>query len=249
MSFRDFVKSTGRDLPDVRTFGPTVTQDRHVAGALGDLEYFVDDVDLAWQAYCEVGGFPRAVTEHHRDGFVSSGFAADILDWLAPDVTPGDNPESVLRLLSSLGMRMTSPLNVRRIAEELGMTRERLATRLNRRVTTFATFACPQVDDKGTAVAGSQQKVYLLDPLLVNLPQLVEPGFPAPPMSAVSEATLALAIARAIETVHPGRLLEGRAVGYVRTSTGEIDLAPLPLRVGGAEVRRLVTASICQQNL
>lgn len=197
----------------------------------------VDEVDIARQAYCETGRLPRAVGEHPRDGAVSQAFARDIVDWLAPDVTPGDAPESVLRLLSALAARMTSPLNVRRTAEELGTTRERLTTRLNRLFTTFAAVACPQIDASGTPVPGSQAKVYLLDPLLISLPHLIEPRFPAPDVSAVSEATLALAMARAVDSAHPGRLLEGRAVGYGRTSGSEIDLAPIPLRRTGTGSR------------
>lgn len=148
-------------------------------------------------------------------------------------------PESVLRLLSELGARMTSPLNVRRTAEAIGMTRERLTTRLNRMFTTFATVSCPQVDDAGIPVAGAQQKVYLLDPLPGRLPDLIEPGFPPPDMSFVSEATLAVALARAVETTHPGRLLEGRAIGYARTSTGQIDFAPIPVGLAGADAATL----------
>lgn len=121
---------------------------------------------------------------------------------------------------------MTSPLNVRATAEALGMTRERLVTRVNRLMTTFATVACPQIDDAGVAIPGAQQKVYLLDPLLGSLPNLIEPGLPMPPMSMISEAALAMTFARAVEAVHPGRLLEGRAMGYARTARGEIDFPP-----------------------
>jgi predicted AAA+ superfamily ATPase len=235
MTFRDFVRATGCDLPEVPAFGVSLSQSRDTADVLRDLSPFVDDFDLAWQDYCEVGGFPRAVSEHHRDGAVSPAFATDIHDWLAPDVTPGDAPESVLRLLSELGSRMSSPLNHRRTAETVGLTRERLNTRINRLSSTFATLSCPRVDDRGTPVPGSQRKVYLLDPLLGQLPGLIEPGFPIPDMTVVGEAALAVAASRAMEAVHPGRLLEGRAVGYARTATGEIDFAPLPIRVSGQD--------------
>ncbi|MGH9250700.1 MAG: hypothetical protein ACRD0W_14410 [Acidimicrobiales bacterium] len=158
------------------------------------------------------------------------------MDWLAPDVTPGDAPESVLRLLSTLANRMASPLNVRATAEAIGMTRERLVTRLNRLMTTFAAVACPQIDESGVAIPGAQQKVYLLDPLLASLSNLIEPGVSMPPMSMISEAALSMAIARSVEAVHPGRLLEGRAVGYARTARGEIDFAPVPIRIAGTEM-------------
>lgn len=233
MSFREFVQVTGRELPDIEASGPAVRQDSGLAARLAELAYHVDEIDLAWQAYCEIGGFPRAVAEHARDGHVSPAFATAMINWLAPDVTPGDPPESVLRLLSALERNTAAPLNVRRTADVVGMTRERLITRLNRLRTTFATAVCPQVDDDGNAVPGAQSKVYLLDPLLAQLPSLVDASFPAPAMPKVSEAALAMGLARAIESIQSGRLHEGRAVGYARTSSGEIDLAPVPISVGG----------------
>lgn len=35
---------------------------------LTDMELFIDDFDLAWQAYLTSGGFPRAVAEHTWTG-------------------------------------------------------------------------------------------------------------------------------------------------------------------------------------
>lgn len=160
-----------------------------------------------------------------------------LVDWLAPDVTPEDPPESVLRLLAALRLRMTAPLNVRATAEALAMTRERFTTRLNRLLTTFAALSCPQVDDRGEPVSGSQAKVYLLDPLLATLPSN------GTDMAVVSECALALTLARAVEAVHSGRLLEGPAIGYGRTSAKtEVDFAPIPLSADGGTAS--VTAPI-----
>lgn len=234
MTFRDFARTAGRQLPQIPGIGAGLTQDARLKDLLTDLTPFVDEIDLAWQAYCEVGGFPRAVGEYRRDGVVSQAFATDLVDWLSPDVTPEDPPESVLRLLSALGQRMAAPLNVRATAEAIGMTRDRLNLRLNRLLATFGAIACRQVDAQGEPISGSQSKMYLMDPLLASLPNLVEPGLAVPQMSVSSEAVLASTLARAIDAVHQGRLLEGRAIGYARTSTKlEVDFAPMPIRVGG----------------
>jgi uncharacterized protein len=237
MTFRDFVRVTGRDLPEVPVQGPTLEQDRRLRKVLEDLIPFADEFDLAWQAYLEVGGFPRAVGEHARDGAVSASFQRDLVDWLAPDVTPEDPPESVVRLLAALRQRMTAPMNVRATAEALAMSRERFTTRLNRFLTTFAALSCPQVDERGEPIAGSQSKVYLLDPLLAALPGN---GID---MTVMSECVLAMTLARAVERVHPGRLLEGPAIGYGRTSAKtEVDFAPIPLSSGAGT--RLMTPPI-----
>lgn len=50
MSFRDFVRATGRDLPDVPSYGPALVQAPDIANVLDGLSYVVEDVDLAWQA-------------------------------------------------------------------------------------------------------------------------------------------------------------------------------------------------------
>lgn len=232
MSFRDFASAVGRDLPTLAAVGPAVAQSQELRKLLVDLVPFTDELDLAWQAYCEVGGFPRAVGEFRDNGVVSAKFGTDLVDWLSPDVAPDDPPESTLRLLSMLGQRMSAPLNVRSLAQAIGLSRERLTTRLHRLLATFGAFTCPQVDDDGAPIAGSQSKTYLIDPLLATLPSLVEDGLPVPTLPVISEAVLATTIARAAERAHPGRLLDGRAVGYARTATGgEVDFAPMPIRI------------------
>jgi hypothetical protein len=234
MSFREFARAAGRELPSLPALGPGVAQSPEVREALVGVAPFVDELDLAWQAYCEVGGFPRAVGEFRRHGAVTVEFGRDLVAWLAPDVTPDDPPESVLGLISALGTRMSAPLNVRSTARAVGMSRERLASRLNRLLSTFAAVACPQIGTDGTPIAGSQSKMYLADPLIAQLPAIVDDGIPPPDMTVLSEAALASSLARAVERLHPGRLTENRAVGYLRTASGgEVDFAPMPIRVAG----------------
>lgn len=232
MSFRDFAAAVGRELPGLPAIGAAVTQSQELRDTLTGVVPFADELDLAWQAYCEVGGFPRAVGEFRRSGTVSTEFGTDLVAWLSADVTPDNPPESTLRLLSTLGQRMSAPLNARSVAQATGLSRERLTTRLHRLLATFGAFTCPQVDDEGAPIAGAQSKTYLIDPLLARLPSLVEDGFPVPELPVISEAALAATIARAAERAHPGRLLDGRAVGYARTAAGgEVDFAPMPIRI------------------
>jgi predicted AAA+ superfamily ATPase len=234
MSFRNFLSCTGRELPEVPRLSPTELQGPPAKGFVEQLEPFVDEIDLAWQEYCEVGGFPRAVGELQKQGRISDAFCHDLVDWLAPDVMPDEPQDSVLTLLSTLGSRMTSPLDVKNTAAQIGLSREQLRVRLNRLVHTIAGMWCHQINADGHTVANSQSKFYLLDPLLVRLPHLLDPAHPVPDMTKVTEAALAGSLARAIDFHQHGRLLEGRALGYVRTGSGrEIDFGPLPLRIGG----------------
>ena len=53
---------------------------------------------------------------------------------------------------------------------------------------------------------------------------------------------MAVALARSIDALHPSRLIEQRAVGYLRTGSGnEVDFAAMPIAVGG---QRTVTCPI-----
>ncbi len=233
MTFGEFCRVTGRGIPPITAIGPGLLMSEAARTSAEMLAPFLDDLDLAWQAYTECGRFPRAVAEYHRSGHVSEPFLHDLVNWLAPDVTPNEGPQSVLALIDAVSTRSSSPLNVSSTAERIGLTRERLRSRLERLRASFASVTCPQVDGEGATVPGSQSKLYLLDPLLMRLPSLVDPGFHEPAAGAVSEAAMAVAIARSIDSLHPGRLLDGRAVGYGRTGSGhEVDFAPLPVRVG-----------------
>lgn len=61
-----------------------------------------------------------------------------------------------------------------------------------------------------------------------------DPRFATPDATRTTEAALAVAMARAIDKLHPDRWIEQGAVGHLRTGSGnEIDLAPMPIAVGG----------------
>lgn len=237
MSFRDYLRVGGLDLPDVPVISPHALTSSEARAAILSLEQHVDELDLAWQDYCEAGGYPRAVAESLKTGSVSEAFCRDLVDWLAPDVTPDDPQESVLELLHTLAVRMAAPLDVLNTGAAIGMTRERFQTRLNRLTNAIGAIWCPQIDQDGRRIKGSQSKLYLVDPLLARLPHLVDPAYAAPELTILSEAALGVSLARAVERLHEGRLLEGRAVGYIRTGSGnEVDFGPMPLRLGGAHV-------------
>jgi predicted AAA+ superfamily ATPase len=232
MTFRQFVSATAPELPTPGRFPPWDLQAPEVADAVFLLEAFTAELDLAWQRYLEVGGFPRAVSEQHRQGAVSALFLRELEAWLMADVDPATSQESVALLLAELHERSTAPLNVRNLAQALGVSRSYATTRLNRFVSTFAGLWCHQVDDNGRRVAGAQSKLYLVDPLLGWLAHQLRPGTPPPDFTRLGEAALAVAQARIIEAHSPGRWLAADTVGYARTAGGgEVDLAPVP--VGG----------------
>ncbi|QSB13543.1 ATP-binding protein [Natronosporangium hydrolyticum] len=230
MTFRQYLSAVEPELPTPGPFPPWAVQTPEAADAAGLLETFTNELDLAWQRYLEAGGFPRAVFEHHRHGSVSTVFLRELESWLTADVDPSAPQESVALLLGEVQQRSSSPLNVRSLAETLGLSRSYLATRLNRIVSTFAGLWCHQVDEQGRRVGGAQSKLYLVDPLLAWLGHYLRAGLPVPDFTHLTEASLAVTVARVVEAHSPGRWLAGDTVGYARTASGaEVDVAAVPI--------------------
>jgi len=232
MSFRAVLTVTGREIPLPTTVPPWALQDAETGTTVESLELFIDELDLAWQAYLTSGGFPRAVAEYHRNGAVSDAFLQDLAAWLHRDVDPAAAEDSVPRLVAELQERSTAPLNRNDMAQALGYAnRQTFDLRLNRLVRTFAAIWCHQVDEAGHRVAGAQSKLYLTDPILAWLGSQIRSGLPEPAFSHLTEACIAVALARAIDATDPGRWLANDSVGYLRTGSGnEVDFAPVPAR-------------------
>jgi uncharacterized protein len=139
---------------------PALLQTKSVAAILDELRFDVDAYDFAWQDYLTCGGFPRAAFEHTRVGAVSDGFLYDLAAWLRRDVDRDAPAESIPLLLDGLAAWATSPLNQRSSAAVLGYTYDSLALRLVKLVSNFGAMWCPQRDDHGRIVRGSQPKLY-----------------------------------------------------------------------------------------
>ena len=228
LTFREFVTATRRELALPAHVHPAYLQEPHVASDLEPLRFDVDAYDLAWQDYLTCGGFPRAVAEHTTNGDVSVAYMRDLLAWLHRDVDPDGAPESLPLMLDRVAAQMTSPLSIRAAAEELSVGRERATTRLNRLVSSFAALWCPQHGGDGRPLEGAQSKIYLVDPLLAQLPSRVRAGLASPGMTALTEAAVAVALARAIDDLDEGRWVAGDTIGYIRTGGGkEVDLGPV----------------------
>jgi uncharacterized protein len=219
------------ELPD--SLSPDQLQSEAARDIILALTVVVDELDFAWQAYLESGGFPQAVAERHRSGDVGTVFAQDLQSWLASDVVPGELGDSVSDLLRAIHARSGSPLSVIATAEALHMTRERFRGRLDRLVSSFGAIWCHQANEHGERIIGSQSKLYLIDPLLARLPNLLDSSADSPDFTRSSEAALGVAVARSVAALHPERLLEQRAVMYLRTTNSEIDFAPLPISAAG----------------
>lgn len=230
MSFRSFLEATRPELARPLAVHPALLQSPAVAAELEAVRFDVDAYDLAWQDFLTCGGFPRAVYEHHQSGAVSDAYLRDLSAWLRADVVPGQPPDSVPKLLSTLSTHATSPLSMRSAAGTAGYSRSEFELRTDRLVSTFAAHWCRQRGDSGDVVLGAQSKLYLTDPVLSWLPSRLRAGLPTPEMTTLTEMAIGIAQARAIDALDEGRWASSDTIGYTRTSSGqEVDLASVPV--------------------
>ena len=230
MTFREYFTVTS---PGTLMFAKHQLQALQSPAARADLEavqFGIDAYDLAWQAYLTSGGFPRAVSEYHRTGVVSSSFLQDLSASLRGEVDPESSPDSIPLLLELLHRRAANPFNMTNNAQELGFTRDKLNTRISRLIGSFAALKCPQMDDFGHEIPGSQPKLYLTDSILAWLPAKLRAGCKSPDFTTLSEMAIGVSLARGIDSVEQGRWASADTIGYERTTSGkEIDYSPVSI--------------------
>lgn len=226
MPFRRFCAVTDRALPDVATIEPFDAMRRTTVDALDELQWFSNELQLAWEQFLGVGGYPKAVASYKTFGDVSSGFVDSLWDVVRGDAilkSGASDPEAVA-LLDRLATNLASPVNLTSVAGDVGLTTgESVATRLDNLVSAFLCWRCYQERDD-LPYPRAQAKLYFSDPLLARLVSLRDERRTPPDASVISEQQFGLALARAVEARHPGRLLDASAVMHHRTKQGtEVD--------------------------
>lgn len=233
MNFRSFVAAARPELILPDPVHPADLQTPAVAAALEEIAFEIDAYDLAWQDYLTAGGFPRAVFEHVTNGAVSDAYIRDLAGWLRRDLGDDGPGDSLPLLLETLASRSASPLNLASTAHHLGYTADVFRRRIARLVASFAAIWCPQRDGGGRAVPGAQSKLYLTDPILAWLPSRLRAGCAQPMFTTLTEAALAVCLARSIDELDEGRWKANDTIGYARTaSSNEIDLASVAIPTG-----------------
>lgn len=228
MTFREYLNISRPNLHQIERLELPEVQSNVARQSLETAQFGLDAYDLAWQGYLSSGGYPRAVSEYHNTGVVSSSFLRDVESSLRGEVDPNSSPDSIPLLLELLSKRATGPFNIRNAAEVLGYSRDQLATRIDRLIGSFAVLKCPQRDDHGREISGSQPKFYLADPLLSWLPSILRAGCASPDFTTLTEMTLGTSLARAIDYAEQGRWASADTIGYERTGSGnEIDFSPV----------------------
>jgi hypothetical protein len=229
MSFREVLGASLAGIPAPSPLPLWELQSSSARQAALELELYISDLDLRWQAYLTSGGYPRAVAEYDAHGMVSDAFIADLAAWLHRDVDPGASGDSVPVLISEIEARSIAPMDVSDLAGALGYAKRHAAElRITRLISSFAAIRCPQVNDQGKRVDRTRSKLYLSDPIIGWLPSRLRSALPKPELTHLTEAAVGVALARAINTAEPGRWQSEDTIGYLRTGSGnEIDFAPV----------------------
>jgi hypothetical protein len=235
MSFRAFCRALG-GLDELPTdlVRPKDCLTPSAERAISALEPWSDALADAWELFLDVGGFPRAVGEHVATGAVSDGFVQGLWDVVLGDAiraAPMSEAE-VAALLDRLATNLCSPINVSRIARDVGLSGHQAAVnRIEDLVRAFLAWRCHRLRD-GLPDTAAQRKLYFVDPLVAQLAHRCDSRFPAPDAAKLTQQQIGLALARAVSPRAPAAFVQTGRVMYERTNTGaEIDFAGPDLEV------------------
>lgn len=235
MGFRAFCQALGGvEQAPTESLMPAELQSAPGERAILALEPWSDVLADLWELYLDVGGFPRAVGEHVREGAVSPGFLQGLWDVVLGDAIRASAlaEADVIVLLDRLAANLCSPVNASRIARDVGLAGHQAAiNRIDGLVRAFLAWQCHRIRD-GRPNTAAQRKLYFVDPLIARLPHLRNPSFPAPEAAKLTQQQIGLALSRAVSLRAPSAFVNTDRVMYERTTTGaEIDFVGPELRL------------------
>lgn len=223
MTFRDFCASLGMD----RAFVPPVRPDEIMGLGARDvwqsLIPYTDDLVNAWQAYLDVGGYPRAVSDWKARNNVDPSTWGAIWDVVRGETaTEAVNESTVSAIMSALARRLTSTVAIRPMAQDVGVRYETLERRLDALEQAFLVWRCPAADAHGRPDPRRQSKFYFIDPLVARLPELTVGSTPVD-ITHLNEQQLGMALVAWNERSRSGSIRSGSWIVHYRTGQTEID--------------------------
>jgi uncharacterized protein len=223
MTFTSFCRSLGVGAPGIDGLrADELVSDRGRRTWL-DLAPYTDDLVAAWQAYLEVGGYPKAVSEWRRSNNVEAPTWRALWDVARGDaITSGIGEASFGGILGGLADRVSSLMAVDGFANDLGLSREILRGRLDSLVSSFLAWHSPRADEAGRVDRRKQGKYYFLDPLVARLPELVH-GKGRIDIGRLNEQQLGVALLQWCEAARRGAIRSDEWVMHFRGRSSEID--------------------------
>lgn len=235
MDFRSFCRALGgfEELPD-EFVQPRDLLTPASERAIAALEPWSDALADAWELFLDIGGFPRAVGEFVGTGAVSDGFVQGLWDVVLGDAIRAAplSETDVASLLDRLTANLCSPINLSRIARDVGLPGHQATTsRIEDLIRAFMAWNCHRIRD-GRPDTAAQRKLYFTDPLIAQLTHRRDPRYQAPEIAKLAQQQVGLALARATSLRGPATFVQADQVMYERTSTGaEIDFVGPDLEI------------------
>jgi uncharacterized protein len=223
MTFRQFCSSLGAAARPIIAVRPDELRTDMARDAWQSLVPVTDDLVAAWQAYLEVGGYPKAVSDWRARNRVEASTWGALWDVVRGEaVTDQVNEASVAGVMGAVARRLTSTFAVRPTAEDLGMRHETLERRIDALIQAFLIWRCPAADTHGRADPGRQSKLYFLDPLVARIPELLTKAAPID-ITHINEQQLGVSLNTWNERARSGSIRSGDWVTHHRSGQAEID--------------------------
>lgn len=205
------------DVPRLRIADLTLN---NIMAAADALTPWLDELVSAWEAYLQVGGFPRAVASFLRARESDEALQRGLLDIIHGDAFANAawSRTQTVALLARLANGLASSTNDTAIAEDIDSSQATVRRRLDDLREAFIVWPAYREDGLRPKLR-AQEKVYFTDPIYT---QLAPDG--QLDLTTLSEQQLGMALLRGLEHDLPGSYMDFSRVLHHRTATRkEID--------------------------
>ncbi|MGH7549151.1 MAG: ATP-binding protein [Gemmatimonadota bacterium] len=256
ISFRDFcMAAMGIELPEETiTASKIPTEDGY--RLIRTLHLLRQELDRAWRAYLQVGGFPAAVTDYLKHGAISPETVQMLWNIVASDIRrAGRDDIAGLKLIERVGRSLGTPLAWKSLAGDMDVSHPTAREYVQLLSESFLLLVFFFWDlSKSELSARKQRKVYFVDPLMDAIPETMMSGVRRATSDALRENLVGVALFRsATDRLVQSDPVAG-SVGYWKSQRGhEIDfLLPsvendpgsprFPIEVKGDDRRSIASA-------
>ncbi|HEX9766976.1 MAG TPA: AAA family ATPase [Nitriliruptorales bacterium] len=181
---------------------------------------WLDQLVSAWEAYLQVGGFPRAVASYLTERAPDLALQRGLLDVIHGDAFADAHwarPQT-MALLTRLAEGLGSPANRAAIAGDIGTSSSTVGRRLDDLREAFVVWPAYREEHLRPKLR-AQEKLYFTDPIYT---QLVPHG--PLDLTRLSEQQLGVALLRGLELEEPGSYVDFSRILHHRTpARKEID--------------------------
>jgi uncharacterized protein len=198
LSFRDFCRYTLQiQLPD-EAFSPGQLLGKEGMRLLRTLNLARTELERAWRAYREVGGFPAAIEDYLGSGSVQEATVDMVWDILAGDVRSlGRDPVATLKLLERVNRSLGAPLSWQALSGDMDVAQATAREYVRVLAEAFMLQVVYFWDLAGTGISPQRQrKIFFVDPLIGRVPQRMVPGTSAAGSDAVRENLVGVGLFR-----------------------------------------------------